>query len=418
MGNDMATQTETTPQTALGDIRVLDLTGPVGVYCGKLLADLGADVIRIEPPQGHPLRRIGPFYHDEADTEKSLYHFHVNTNKRGVTLDIEHPDGQQLFRKLVRTADVVVESFDPGYMDSLNLGYADLAKINPGLIMTSITPFGQTGPFRHFKGPNIVGDAAGGLLYVSGLPDGPPLVSAAEQGFYMAGAQGATGTLIALFNKDMTGEGQYIDVSMQESIATTVQPQAMFWPAKKEVPVRNGHGPRTRSDPILRDTLHRAKDGWVTGLGMQDRSWAVVLAWLQEEGAAEDLADPQYQNTEERMKYVIHVQDVLARFAAARTMTELMDGGQRRHLFIMPMFTTKDIVNDTHLKARGFFATVEHPELGESIVYPGGPYMLSETPWRIARRAPLLGEHNLEIYHQELGIPKERLALLMTAGAI
>ena len=128
--------------TALGDIKVLDLTGPLGVYCAKLLADLGADTIRIEPPGGHPMRRLAPFYHDEPDDEKSLYHFHVNTNKRGIILDIEHPDGQEIFKQLVATVDVVIESFAPGFMGSLGLGYTDLIKIKPDLIMTSVTAFG------------------------------------------------------------------------------------------------------------------------------------------------------------------------------------------------------------------------------------------------------------------------------------
>lgn len=406
------------PDAALSDVRVLDLADEIGIYCTKLLADLGADVIRVEPPHGHPMRRIGPFYQDDPDPEKSLLHFLMNANKRGVTLDLNHPDGRQVFEAMVRTSDVVVESHAPGYLSSLGLGYEQLKSLKPDIIVASITPFGQTGPYRQWKGPSIVGDAAGGLMYVSGHPDGPPLVSGGGQSYYMAGLHAAVGTLLALYNHDRTGIGEWIDVSMQEAVATTVQPQAMFWPAKREVPRRNGHGPRTRADSILRDSVHRCKDGWVTGLGAQERGWSATLEWLEEEGAAADLADPKYQDPDQRVKDRAHVHQVLADFAAERSMQQLMEDGQRRHLFVMPMFTAREIAQDPHLKARGFFTTVEHPELGQSLVYPGAPYLLSETPWSIRRRAPRIGEHNHAIYHTELGISTERLTLLEAEGAI
>ena len=403
---------------ALDDIRVLDLTGEIGVYCTKLLADLGADVIRIEPPEGDPMRRLGPFYHDEPDTEKSLRHFQLNASKRGVTLNVDHPDGQEILRKLVASADVLVESYAPGYLDELGVGYAELEQINPRLIMASITPFGQTGPYRHLKGPNIVADALGGLMYVSGSPDDPPLMSSTNQAYYLASEQGAVAIFFALYHRDMTGEGQYIDVSMQEAVALTVQPQAMFWPGRHEVPKRFGYGQRTSNVPIYASSFYPCKDGWITGLGTQARNWTDMVTWLTEEGFVEDLADPKYNDQEVRVKNAAHIQDIITRFAAARTMEELTAAGQGYHMFVFPTFTAKDIVNDAHLKERDFFVQVDHPELGEAITYPGPPFRLSETPWRISRRAPLLGEHNIEVYHGELGIPKQRLVLLKTAGAI
>jgi crotonobetainyl-CoA:carnitine CoA-transferase CaiB-like acyl-CoA transferase len=406
------------PEGVLSDIRVLDMTGEAGIYCSKLLADLGADVIRIEPPYGHPIRRRGPFYHDDPSTEKSLYHFLMDANKRGVTLDIEHREGRQIFRRLVETADVFLETFSPGYLDALELGYEALSSIRRSIIVTSISPFGQTGPSNQVRGSNLICEAAGGLVYVSGYPEGPPLMSGADQAYYMAGIQAAIGTMIALMNRGFTGEGDHVDVSVQEAIALTVQPQVMFWPSRAEVPRRNGHGPRTRSDSILRDTVHKCKDGWVTGLGAQERSWSATVAWLQEEGAADDLGDPKYLETELRIKEVLHIHDVLASFAGSRTMDELVDGGQSRHLFIMPMYTARDVANDLHLHERGFFNPVAHPELGVSIDYPGPPYQMSETPAGVRTRAPLLGEHNLEIYSGELGIDAQQLGVLKAAGAI
>ncbi len=403
--------------TALGDIRVLDLTGELGIYCSKLLADLGADVVRIEPPSGHPSRLRPPFYHDQVDKEKSLYHFLVNTSKRGVTLNLEHPDGQQIFRRLIAKADVLVESLPPGYLDDLQLGYQALSKVNPGLILTSITPFGQTGPYRHYNAVDIVGQASGGLMYVTGWPDEPPLLSGAEQGYYMASIQAAVGTLIALSYRDWTGEGQHVDVSMQEAVATTVQPQAMFWPGKGEVPTRFGHGQRTKSDTNSLESVYRCQDGWIAGLNIQGK-WDEIVAWLDEEGAAEDLIDAKYRDVDQRNLNAQHIQDVLSRFTLERPMDKLTEGAQRHSLWAFPMNTQENIVNDPHLQQREYFMSVEHLELGDRLVYPGPPFRLSRTPWQISRRAPHLGEHNVEIYHGELGISKPDLALLKAAGVI
>jgi len=405
-------------ETALGDLRVLDLTGEIGVYCTKMLADLGADVIRIEPPGGHPMRRIGPFVKNQPDEEKSLYHFFFNTSKRGVTLNLEDPEGQNILRQLVEKADVLVETFPPGYMQELGLGYEDLSEINPGLIMASITPWGQTGPYKHFKATNIVGDAMGGLMFVTGSPDDPPLMSAANQAYYLAGEQAAVGVMMALCYRDNTGEGQYIDISMQEAVALTIQPQSMFWPGKGEVAKRFGYGQRTSNALIYASSFYPCRDGWITGLYTQPRNWVDMVAWLTETGFVDDLADPKYNAEDERLKEAAHIQEVMTSFAAAHTMDELTEGGQRYHMFVFPTYTVADIVNDPHLKTRNFFQDVEHSELGMTITYPGAPYGLSGTPWRISRRAPLIGEHNMEVYHGELGIPGERLVTLKSVGTI
>lgn len=403
---------------ALDDVRVLDLTGEMGVYCTKLLADLGADVIRIEPPGGHPMRRVGPFYHDEPDQETSLHHFFFNTSKRGITLDIQHPDGQGLLRQLVERSDVLVETFPVGYLDGLGLGYNILSEINPRIIMTSITPFGQTGPYKHFKGPDIVADALGGLMYVTGSPEDPPLMSGPNQAYYLAGEQGSVATLIALYHRDLTGEGQYVDVSIQEAVALTVQPQSMFWPSKHEIPRRFGYGQRTSNAPIAASSFYPCKDGWVTGLGTQGRTWSEMVAWLKAAGFADDLEDPKYNDPQERFRSAAHIEQVMARFAKAHTMQELVEEGQEYHLFIFPCYRAGDIASDPHLHDRGFFAMIEHPELGATIKYPGPPYRFSKTPARTSRRAPRVGEHNAEIYRDLLGISKERSITLRSLGVI
>ena len=193
----------------LSPYRVLDLTDEKGLMCGRVMGDLGADVIKIERPGGDAARNLGPFYHDELDPEKSLSWFAFNANKRGITLDIETADGKETFKKLVKTADVVVESFPPGYMENIGLGYSALDKIKPGLILISITPFGQTGPYRDYKISDIVAWAMGGYMLTVGDYDRPPLrISHYAQTFLHAGIQAAQGALMAIYNREMTGEGQ------------------------------------------------------------------------------------------------------------------------------------------------------------------------------------------------------------------
>src|SRR3989337_2249274 len=191
--------------SALDDVRVLDLSGEMGLYCPKLLADLGADVLKIEPPGGDPARRVGPFYHDEIDPEKSLAFFNLNTSKRSVTLNLEDEDGRNLFRRLVATTDAVVESFTPGYLDGLGLGYEGLCRIRPDIILTSITGFGQWGPHAHYKSPDIVSVAMSGIMWLAGDPQDPPNRPYNDQAYTSASIVAATATLMALYHRDVTG---------------------------------------------------------------------------------------------------------------------------------------------------------------------------------------------------------------------
>ena len=206
----------------LNGFRVLDLTTEVGHYCGKVLGDLGADVLKIEPPGGDTARNNGPFYHDIPHPEKSLYWFFTNLNKRGITLDIKTMQGRELFIGLLKNADIVVESFEPGFLDSLGLGYNDLSKINPGVILTSITPFGQTGPYSHYKVTDLVGVSMGGMARLYGYMDTPPMRFSAPQFYFNCGLQGVLGTMVALYHKEMTGEGQHVDVSGQQAVVLTL----------------------------------------------------------------------------------------------------------------------------------------------------------------------------------------------------
>jgi benzylsuccinate CoA-transferase BbsE subunit len=216
------------PDLPLSPYRVLDLTNEQGYFCGKILADLGADVIKVEPPEGDPGRKIGPFFKDIPDKEKSLFFLAFNTNKRSITLNIQTHDGQEIFKRLVKTSDFVIESFAPGFMDKLGLNYSALKEINSRMIMVSITPFGQTGPRKDWKGSDIVEIAMGGLSHITGSPDRPPVRVGIDQAHVVAGTQAAMGAMIAHYHREATGKGQYVDTSIQESVvlsALTV-PQA------------------------------------------------------------------------------------------------------------------------------------------------------------------------------------------------
>ena len=233
-------QQEQKVESLLSGYRVLDLTDDKGFLCSRILADMGANVIKIEPPGGDPSRNIGPFYHDEPDPEKSLYWFAYNANKRGITLDIKTSDGRQVFTRLVETADFVIESFPPGFMDSLDLAYSSLSQVKPGIIMVSITPFGQTGPYRDYKTSDIVSMAMGGLAYMMGEPDRPPLRVSFPQAFLHASAEAAVGAMIALYHRELDGEGQWVDVSIQASLPVVTVNVIPFWELNQVILKRAG----------------------------------------------------------------------------------------------------------------------------------------------------------------------------------
>jgi len=423
--------------SALSDIRVLDLSGEAGMYCGKLLADLGADVIKIEPPEGDPARHVGPFYHDEADVEKSLSFFYLNTSKRGITLNLQLSDSRELFRRLVRTADVVVESFPPGYLDGLGLGYQGLCQIRPDIVLTSVTGFGQWGSHAHYKAPDIVGVATSGVMWLAGYVDDPPNLLYGNQGYLSASIQAAAGTLMALYHRDLTGEGQQVDVSMQEALSIAQETAMQTWDMNRAVRCREGASRLGLVVPGIGP--YQCKDGWVFSyIGTPGgATWSELLDWMIEERAAEDLVEEPHRSLAENinMRFITglmldlgsaveklqnlhHVDEVLRRFFAARGKWYVYEEGQRRRLLIGIVSTPKDLSENRQLAFREFFQGVHHPELNDTLRYPGPPVRLSETPWRMRRRPPLVGEHNEEVYCGELGLRPEEVALLHARGAI
>ncbi|HEX9976864.1 MAG TPA: CoA transferase [Dehalococcoidales bacterium] len=405
----------------LSPYRVLDLTDEKGQFCGKLLGDLGADVIKVEPPGGDPSRNLGPFYHDEADPEKSLYWFAFNTSKRGITLNIEKPEGQKILKRLVKSADLVVESFAPGHMDRLDLGYSDLGKLNPGIIMVSVTPFGQTGPYRDLKAPDIVLWAMGGRMYSVGDADRPPVrMSHHSQAYIQAGLDAALAAMMALHYRHITGEGQFVDVAIQAAVA---QPGDSNWDIRKRIQPR-GVGGFNPSVQIMR--TWPCKDGLVTWVYMPGefgiKRNAAFVNWMDSEGMAEDFLKGfdwnNFDYTDITQETIDRLEAPTRRFFMSHTKLELLEGAVKHRILFYPQFNTTDILESEQLSARGYWTEAEHPELGTTITYPGPFAQFSQTPPRVSRRAPLIGEHNREVYQDELGIPEPELLKLKQAGVI
>ncbi len=407
----------------LEGIRVLDLAGPMGVYCGKLWADMGADVIKVEPPAGDPMRSLGPFYKDEVHPEKSLYFFHYNTSKRSITLNLNTADGRELFKKLVKDTDILLETFPPGYMNDLGLGYTQLKEINPRLIMTSITPFGQTGPYREYKSSDLVGQALSGWTNTVGNVGERPTWPAVELGYHHVSISASAGTLIALYHRDMAGEGQHVDVSMHEAGAMVAASTVQSWDVRQEITSRRQATPNRGGWGIF-----QCKDGYVYSVTRDGPPINFLFKWLNEDGIEHDFWDPRWQDPaavddqgvafRSQPENIEHMNSILRPWFMTYTMLELAERGQDHHLSFIPYNNIKDVVDDPQLEARNFFVDIEHPLMKDTPRDGGAPFNFSETPWRIRRRPPLIGEHNLEIYAGELGYTVEQLALLKAAGAI
>jgi len=416
-------------EMALSPYRVLDLAQGGCCLAGKYFGDLGADVIKVEPPGGDPTRNIGPFYHDIPHPEKSLFWFSYNNNKRSITLDIETEDGAGLFEQLVKISDFVIESFPAGYMDSLGLGYNDLSTINPSIIMASITPFGQTGPKSHYKGSDLTGWASGGVLYTMGDPDRPPInLTFTPQATLHAAAEATAGALIAHYHRAQTGEGQLVDVSLQDTCIWVLQAVAEMYDMNKYIYKRAGAQWVTGSG-VGRRQCFQVKDGYIAftiiggGLVGAVKATRAMVQWMKEDGMAPDwLVDYDWEHNFDTVhltqEEVDRVEAPFIEWLKTKTKDELWSQAIGRGLLIAPLTDMKDLAEDEHLKERNYWAELEHPELNDVLTYPVNLATMSETPGRLLRRAPLIGEHNEEVYLKDLGIPKEKFIMLKEIGVI
>ena len=409
----------------LESFRALDLTNEQGFFCGQVLADLGVDVIKLEKPGGETARSIGPFYQDSVTPETSLFWFAYNANKRGITLNIERQDGRQIFENLVRTADFVVESFPSGYMDSLDLGYSRLSKINPRIIMTSITPFGLTGPYKEFKSCELVNMAMSGLMNLSGDLDRPPVIISFPHACLHAGSQAAVAMLAACYWRGESGKGQHIDVAIRESIIQMIAQTLAHWEINR-VQVKRAGQYRIGWGPGLVRQVWPCKDGFVIfllgGGGVRVRTNRALTSWLDSEGLASDfMKELDWENFDmasTTAEVIEKLEEDVGKFLLSHTKAELFEGGAKRGVDIYPVNDCRDIAEELQLKERGFWTLVEHPELGVSLTYPGAFIKSSETYAGMRHRAPLLGEHNEDIYKKEMGFSRAELAILKQATII
>ena len=320
----------------LSPYRVLDLADEKGVFCTKLLADYGADVIRVEPSGEDPGRSRGPFLHDLPHPETSLYFLFYNTNKRSITLNLETAAGQEIFRRLAQTADVVVETFPVGYLEELGLGYEGLKETNQGLVMASITPFGQTGPWKGYKSSDLVAMAASGYMQITGDPAAPPLRLGNEHSHFPGAQYAAVAILGALYYRDiLSGTGQHIDVSLQEALITyyTDAHPALAWMQRQENVTRVG----TNSTLVVPLEAYPCKDGWISTGIITAREWDTLAQWMYEVTGSEEVLEERYRGgTQERAPNMDIVTAMVMDFTSRFTAEELFHEGQSRNLVFIP----------------------------------------------------------------------------------
>jgi crotonobetainyl-CoA:carnitine CoA-transferase CaiB-like acyl-CoA transferase len=395
----------------LAGLRVLDLADEKASFCSKLLSDLGAGVIKVEKRGGDASRREGPFWRGKSHPERSLSFWYNNTGKESVTLNLESEEGQTVFCKLSNRSDVIVETFPPGYLEGLGLGYESLTKTNPGLILASITGFGQDGPYREYKACDIVASAAGGQMYVNGAPDTPPLKPYGQQAYYTASLFAAIGILLALRERKNSGRGQHLDISLQEAVAASLEHVMVRYFYEGVVAKRQGSCHWNHSFCLL-----PCKDGYITLSPLL--GWDTLVEWLYSEGMAADLTAEKWQDGEYRSQHVDHIIDVLKSWTVTHTTNELFELGQQMHFPWAPVASPKEILGSPQLQAREFFISVAHPEKGAQFICPGIPYRFSRSTLDIKRPAPLIGEHNIQVYHRELGFDQDKLDELSSRNII
>ena len=403
-----------TVKQALEGIKVLDLTQYIaGPFCTKMLADYGADVIKIEKPgDGDMARRMGPFPEDIPDPEKSGLFLYLNTNKKGITLNLKTKTGVEIFRNLVKEADILVENFSPRVMPSLGLNYQELKKLNPELVMTSISNFGQTGPYRDWKATEITLFALSGKMNSVGDSDREPLKYALNAFQYFTGETASLATLAAALRKKTTGIGDHIDISILEVIVGDVDNIVIRYDYSKD----NGRRTTARNYTMYPFGGFPCKDGFICiqGLG-RGEEWLPRLFTMIGQPELKD--DPRFSTAESRGRYSDEFYALLYSWLIDHTKQEVFDAASEVRYPMAAIYTTEELVKNNHYRERGFFTEIEHPKAGK-LTYPGAPFKLSEAGYEIRMPAPLLGQHNSEVYGDLLGYSANDLNALRRSGII
>ena len=389
--------------TALGSFRILDLTQGIGQYACRLLADLGADVIRVDAPSGGPARQAPPFAGDAPGVERSLAFLHLNTNKRSIVLDLEADHAAVI--ALAGGADAVVEDFPPGHLTGLGLGYEDLREANPSLVLTSLTPFGQSGPHAHWQGGDLIAQAMSDWLFNVGDEGEQPCAAPGDPSIHLGGAHAALGTLLALYARRTSGRGQHVDASLQETMvaSSSAMPVGRFSAA---IEIMRRFGSRTNLAGV---NCYPCSDGYAQMNIHFAHLWKRLVEWIDHPV----LNDPYWLGMEARHENADVADEIIKGFAGSMTTREFVHGGRERGLPVAPINTFTEVTQSPVLTGRGWFRDVTHPSLG-SVRMPGFPWQMSETPPRFVRSAPLLDEHRdevlLEAQHEQSRRPATPVA--------
>lgn len=394
----------------LAPYRVLDLTDESGFSCGKILADLGADVVKIEPPGGDAARRIGPFPGDRPDPNKSLYFTSYNAGKRGITLNVESARGRDLLSRLASKADFLIETFPPGTLD-----FQMLHQLNPRLIVVSITPFGQSGPYRDYKGSDLITMAMCGLMSLIGEPGRAPLRVTLPQSPMWAGMYAAAGALTAHYFRETSNVGQHVDVSMQASMLWALANAPAFWATNRVSPKRDGSRITGRSiTGALMRAIYQCKDGYLNfiiyGGKAGRRSNQALVEWMAEHGlATENLLNKDWNRFSIETSTQAEIDEIegpAAKLFMLYTKSEFLEQAFKREMIGYPVANARDILDDPHLEDREFWRTAD------GLKFPGLFARFSEVPPPPVRPAPRIGEHNSDIYQAELGLSETDIVRL------
>jgi crotonobetainyl-CoA:carnitine CoA-transferase CaiB-like acyl-CoA transferase len=403
----------------LAGIRILDLTREAGFLAGKILGDLGADVIKLEPPGGDLAGRRGPFLAGESDPERSLLWLALNTSKRGITLALDSERGRALYRGLVKTVDVVLETEPPGALAAIGLDFASLYASQPRLIHCALTPFGSEGPYASYRAHDLVAVAMGGNAALTGDPDRPPIRCSLPTAYYHAGPEAALGIAMALYARERSGEGQFVDVSLRETQLSTLMTG----------PGQHAHAPRAqrRNGSLLGRTreIWKARDGDISfGLrGGQARipNLKATVEYMAEAGMAPDwLVDyrwSEYNHNSVSDDEIARLEAAFGAFFATKTRRELYEQALARRIMLAPCNDAREILEQPQLRDRALFTTIDYPELGASIEHPDFFAKSNRCRIGIRCRAPRVGEHNAEVFG-ELGLGAEELSALAAEGVV
>ncbi|HVN27741.1 MAG TPA: CaiB/BaiF CoA-transferase family protein [Candidatus Binataceae bacterium] len=422
-------QTEMSERNSLlSPYRVLDLTTERGLLCGQILGDLGADVIKIEPPDGSSARRLAPFFEDKADPDRSIYWWAYNRNKRSITLNLETDEGRELLRRLASSARFLIESHNPGHLHDHRLGYEDLRSVNRELVYVSITPFGQTGPKASYADSDLVILAMGGPLMLYGDEDRPPIRLSVPQAYLHACGDAAAGALVANHECNRSGMGQHVDIAAQQSVTIVTQANNLAWRLGSDETLRMAGGARVGTLRV--PLVWRAKDGYVTLGFLFGRQLGVftqrLMNYFHELGLCDTATRDKdwiaygalLASGEEPMSEYERVLGIVREFLASRTKADLFKISLERGFLIAPIATVNEVLASPQLQSREYWQNLEHPEFHRSFPYPGPFARFSATPIHYRRRPPLVGEHNHEIYGGELGLSAEKIRDLQRRGII